>query len=133
MSGIYEIGINAASGALAGYAFSLIDPIGGAIFGATSALSHTIATSLADRFAFNQTAVKIAVWAVSFVASVGLGLLAATVAGFPLTVMGAVGMTLAMLVTSLVVRIVSGGMLCCSGCAAACVGGAALAAKEKFC
>jgi len=131
--GIYNVGVTTAAGAMAGYAFSFINPIGGAIFGATTGLADTIANSLAERFAFNSTAVKIAVWAVSAVVSIGLGLLAVTAAGFPLTVVGSVGMTVAMIVTGIAVKIVTVGVVCCSACIGSCAGGAALAVKEKLC
>jgi hypothetical protein len=125
---MYEIGINAGSGALAGWVFGIINPIGGAVFGASYALTHTFASEVAGKLHMDQTAFKVAAWFVSFIASVGVGMLAATVAGFPITILGAVGMILAMLVTSIALRMVISG----AGCLSSCLAGAGLATKERL-
>jgi hypothetical protein len=113
VNGLDELTIGAASGALAGYAFKVIKPVGGAIFGLSATFAGAVADNLADRFSLHHTAAKTAVWALSFIASLGAGILAATAAGFPITVLGAVGMTLAMIVTSISVR-------CVISCAESC-------------
>jgi hypothetical protein len=125
---IYEIGFNAASGAFAGWAFGIINPIGGAVFGASYALTHALASEVASKLHMDQTALKVAAWFVSFIASFGVGMLAATVAGFPITILGSVGMILAMLITSLALRMVVSG----AGCLSSCLAGAGLAAKERL-
>jgi hypothetical protein len=125
---IYEIGVSTGAGALAGYFFTIINPVGGAIFGASCALTRTIGGALIDRFVTDPT-LKVAAYAVSFIASIAAGIFVATTAGFPLTVMGSVGMLLAMLVTTCAIRCVTGGAGSCSSA----LGGAGLALKERFC
>ena len=105
LNGLYQIGVSTLSGALAGYLFTIIDPVGGAIFGATSALTGVFANALAERFGMDQTASKIILWSVSFMVSIAAAVLVTTAAGFPLTVLGALGMTCAMIGTSILVRI----------------------------
>jgi hypothetical protein len=126
---LYEIGLSTGAGALAGYVFGIINPIGGAVFGASSALTSTIALAIADKLGMDNTAFKIAAWVTTFIVSVGVGIFAATAAGFPLTVLGSVGMIFAMFVTTVAIRIVTNG----AGCLSACAAGAGLAAKEHFC
>ncbi len=121
LNGLYEIGVGGGAGALAGWACSIIDPIGGAVFGVSSAFTGVLANTLSERLCMDHTAARVAVWAVSFVASIAVGIIATAAAGFPLTVLGAVGMTLAMLVSSFVVRF---GIACVGGCFGAPAGGA---------
>ncbi len=115
LGGIFRVAGSAVIGGLAAYAFSIINPVGGAIFGATSALTSIVADKIANQFSINHTAVKVAVWIVSAMASIGIGLAVTTAVGFPLTVVGAIGMTAAMLATSIVVHLVAG-IACCSTC-----------------
>jgi hypothetical protein len=138
---IYEIGVTTAAGALAGHVFGIINPVGGAVFGASCALTWTLADAISDKvfavpapgshseFIMNRTALKTAAWFVSLAVSIGVGIFAATTAGFPLTVLGGVGMLLTMAVTSIAMRVV--GQV--SKCLFACTGGAALACKERYC
>jgi hypothetical protein len=126
---IYEIGVSTGTGALAGWAFGIIDPVGGAVFGASHALTSTLVNAVADKLNMDHTALKTAACAISFIASVSVGIFATTTAGFPLTVLGSLGMLVAMAVTSIGVRIVVKG----AGCLSSCIAGAALAAKERLC
>ncbi len=125
---IYEIGVTTGAGALAGYLFSIINPVGGAVFGATYAFTNIIANTVADKVLPNA-ALKVVACVASFFASVAVGIFAATTIGFPLTVLGSVGMLVAMVVTSCAIRCVTGGAGCCSQL----LGGAGLALKERFC
>ncbi len=104
---------SAGIGALAGYAFGIINPVGGAVFGATSSLTSTLGNALAEQFGANQTAVKTTLYALSFIASFAVGIAVTTAVGFPITVMGAVGLTLAMAVTTCFIQCVLIGGLCC--------------------
>jgi len=126
---IYEIGISAGAGALAGWVFGIIDPVGGAVFGASYALTSTIGNAIYKKLGMNQTALKIAAALASFAISAGVGIFVATTVGFPVTVLGGIGMVLVMTITSIAVRIVIKGAAHLSACAA----GAALAVKERFC
>ncbi len=127
LQGVYEVGVSAGAGALAGYMFSLINPVGGAVFGASMALTRLIGNALADKFLMNQTAMKITAWALSLIAGVGPGFLAATTLGFAITAWGAIGLTLAMIITSCAIRCVFNG----AGCCASCLGGLGLALRER--
>jgi hypothetical protein len=126
---IYHVGLGAGVGALTGYVFGIINPAGGAIFGAVSTLTSIFATAIADQFCMNQTALKVGVVIASFIASIGIGILVTSALGFSLTIPGAIGMVLAMVVTKIAASIVIGGATCFSACAA----GAGLAARERFC
>ena len=128
LNGVFQIGFNSASGYLAGFAFGIVNPVGGAIFGATSAASSLLISLLAEKMGVNNTCAKVAITGASFIIGIGIAAAAATAAGFPITFMAGLGLTLTMLLTSLAIRMVTGGMFCCS----ACVGGAALAMKERF-
>jgi len=105
VTGLYQIGISAGAGALAGYAFSLIHPIGGAIFGATFAVVNSIGTSLANQFGMNEEATKTALYAVSYIISTLAGAFATTTLGFPLTFLSGVVMTFGMIITTQIVEI----------------------------
>lgn len=127
VQGAYEVAVSAGAGALAGYMFTLINPVGGAVFGTTMALTRLIGSALADKFLMNQTAMKIMAWTLSLLAGVGAGFLAATGLGFAMTVSGAIGMTFAMILTSCAMRCMFTG----AGCCAACLGGLGLAVRER--
>ena len=129
VNSISRIGIGAGVGALAGYAFEIIDPVGGAIFGATAELVVVIGDRLADKLCMNRTILKTAAYAVAFITSIGVGIFVTTAAGFPLTVTGAVGIVLTSFVTS--IGIIALRIGACGLCS--CVGGAALAANEQYC
>jgi len=126
---IYEIGFSSAAGALAGYLFNIINPMGGAVFGASMSLSRHVTSALAERFCMDQTALKVTAYLVSFIASIAVGVFSTTAAGFPLTTLGAVGMVLAMVVSNCFLGVMLGG----AGCCASCLGGAGLALRERFC
>lgn len=125
---VREIAENTATGALAGYLLGVIDPVGGAVFGASYAVTMTIADAISNKFIdMNKTALKITAFFVSAVVSAGVGIFVATTAGFPLTVLGGIGMLLTMAATSIAARLVFRSPL------PACAGGAALACKERYC
>jgi hypothetical protein len=119
---VYNIGVSTGTGALAGWAFGIIHPVGGAIFGASYALTNTFAHLFADKFCADRTALKTAVWVISFMASISVGIFATTVAGFSLNLFSGVGMVLAMIVTSIAAQAIP-----------PCIAGATLVAKERYC
>lgn len=108
-----QVGTGAAMGALAGYAFSLINPIGGVVFGATSAMTGLLGNAIAQHLGANQTAVKTTLYALPLIASLVAGMVVTTAVGFPITVMGAIGLTLAIAVTSYFVHCLAIGGVCC--------------------
>jgi hypothetical protein len=128
--GAYDIVFQAGAGYLAGY-LGIINPIGGAIFGATSVASTYALNFLAERLGINNTCLKVAIWSLSFVASLAIAAAVTTAAGFPITLMGALGLTLAMVVTSIAISIVKGSITCAGNCCGACLGGAALALADR--
>lgn len=127
LQGVYEVTVSAGAGALAGYMFTLINPVGGAVFGASMALTRLLGNTLADKFLMDQTAMKITAWTLSLIAGVGAGFLAATTLGFAITAWGAIGLTLAMIITSCAIRCMFNGATCC----ASCLGGLGLALRDR--
>lgn len=127
LEGVYEVSVSAGAGALAGYLFTIINPVGGAIFGATMDLTRLIGDALADKFLMDQTSLKIAAYVVSLIVAAGAGFLVTTALGFPITVLGTIGMVITMAITSFAIRILFHGAGCCSSC----LGGLGLALKER--
>ena len=99
-----EIGLNTAAGALAAHLFSIIHPIGGAIFGASITLTRIAAIGLANQFSMDQTAKKIALMYIPYL-SAAVGIFAVTMAGFPLTLLGTAGLALTMVVTQVFLNV----------------------------
>lgn len=99
--------IGAGVGALGAYLFRIISPPGGAVFGGVYVLTNLLVTRLAEKFCVDQDALKVMTYATSIIAGWAAGILAATVAGFPLTALGGVGMLLAMVITSVVITILA--------------------------
>jgi hypothetical protein len=108
-SAAVNIGANASLGYIAGSVFTIINPIGGAIFGATYALTSVVADGILGAVGCNNnTALKIA----KFVISGVLGAVAATftvaAVGFPITFAAAAmligGMTLVSLAIQLIFK-----------------------------
>lgn len=91
----------------------IINPVGGAVFGAASALTGIVVNSFVQKPEITQTANKVALWAVTVAARIGAGMLAVAAAGFTLTVTSAVGMSIAILVSLVVVHF---GIGCCAAC-----------------
>ena len=92
---MYNIGVTAGAGALAGLVFGIINPIGGAIFGATTATAYLIGKTINNSLSPQDPGAKTALDVAAFVLSIGLGIMAATYAGFTLTALGAIGMVFA--------------------------------------
>lgn len=122
MEGIYSVGFSAGTGALAGYVFGVINPVGGLVFGATSALVEAIGYGIMSRQ--ENEALKTTTYVLSFIAGIAASVAAVTALGFPLTVGTVILLTLGMLV-----RIIAAGLvLKVSKCYSSCIGGAVLAA-----
>jgi hypothetical protein len=101
---LYQIGLGAGAGALAGLAFGIINPIGGAIFGAATITANWIGRSVTDSLPIEDAGAKTALDVAAFILSIGLGIMAVTYAGFTLTAMGAIGMVFAMMLTEPVAK-----------------------------
>ena len=111
----YDLGLRAAAGAFAGYAWSIINPIGGAIFGLASALTNTAGDAItASTVPMNETAAKTAMRVATFLLSVAAGIIATAAAGYTITVGAAVGLSLAMIPALFVVYVSAS---CIASCA----------------
>jgi hypothetical protein len=129
LDGVSTIGMSAGAGALAGYLFSIVNPVGGAVFGGTSALISLVGNKIAQRVGVNSFALRVALYAVAFFASIAVSAIATTALGFPLTVSAGVILSIGMLVSQFAINLAIGG----AKCASACVAGGALAVKERCC
>lgn len=114
--GAYNIGLSATTGALAGWAFNIIAPAGGAVFGVAYGIASSLAGTLANYMNVNETATKTALRFLSFAASLAAAAFVTGLAGFPLTLVGAVGLSLAMIPSWFAVA-------CSAGCIGACATG----------
>lgn len=110
---IYEIGITAASGAIAGHWWTLVNPVGGAIFGATVAIANKITNALTHKLDIRAPEAKVAAFAITFIAKMGLAFLVTTALGFPMTVSSLILMPLAMFAAGIVMR---AGLACLQHC-----------------
>ncbi len=110
----YDFGLRAAAGAFAGYSWSIISPIGGAIFGLASAITNTIGDYIAESAVpMNETAAKTALRVATFLFSVAAGIIATSALGFTMTVGSALGLSLAMIPALFIVHV-------SASCVAAC-------------
>jgi hypothetical protein len=111
--GLYNIALSGGAGALAAWAFTIIDPIGGAIFGVASALTNSLGRVMAN-VPGTEAAVKTAVHFLTFIASLAVGAAAVTLAGFQITLMSAVGLSLAMIPAWIAVSCSANCIGCCA-------------------
>jgi hypothetical protein len=112
----FNILTSIASGYLAGLTFSIINPIGGAIFGATGAFTNITLWYLVSKLDISSTTAKTILYGLSFIASMAIAGAVTTAVGFPITFVGAISLTFAMLVTYIAVSMVAVGIICCNGC-----------------
>ena len=94
---VFLFGATSTVGALAGWTFNLIDPIGGAIFGAVHLITLAASRVLLD-YIFDDSAKGKALKNVfSFFASIAASTFVTTLAGYTITVMSGIGLSIAML------------------------------------
>jgi hypothetical protein len=105
-----------ATGYIAAMVFSIVDPVGGAIFGVSSTASGIVIEFLVEKLGISSTCAKVAFFAFTFIASTAIATAITTASGFPITFLGSIGLTIAMFVTAVTITIVVSGILCCSGC-----------------
>ena len=130
-NGAYDALFYAASGFLGGYFFSLIDPIGGAVFGTASLIAETVTNTLISRSGLNSC-LRTLLWAGAFFANIAAGAFIASSLGFPITLTTACILTFAMIPASLVAKPLLNMALFGAKCAAACIGGGLLAIKDRL-
>lgn len=127
----FQTGAEAAIGALAAAAFTTINPVAGAIFGATAGL-----TGGATSIVFDQTGLTENWGLIGKVARIGLGVIlgalagyaVTTAAGFPITFAATAILTAASLATAAAGVLVVGSCLCLTVCCVAAIGAIALSA-----
>lgn len=90
---ILDIGVQTGVGALAGLVFGIVNPIGGAIFVATSGVARIVGVNIINALPDTAKSVKIALRIAAIILSFPLGAIAAAYAGFTMTALGAIGMT----------------------------------------
>lgn len=102
--------VNSAIGAFAAAAFTTINPVAGAIFGATSTLGTHAINWVLDKTGMteNSAAGKIIQFAIAFFGSIAIGVLAASAAGFSITFVGGLILTACMIGTTIAVSLVAG-------------------------
>ncbi|MBS0606837.1 MAG: hypothetical protein KF898_08895 [Parachlamydiales bacterium] len=128
----FQTGAEAAIGALAAAAFTTINPVAGAIFGATAGMTGGITSIIFDQTGLTEN------WGLAGkVARIGLGVIlgslagyaVATAAGFPITFAAAAILTAASLATAVAGVLVVGSCLCFTVCCVAAIG--AIAASRE--
>lgn len=99
--------IYAGLGAFAASAFTTINPLAGAIFGATSSLGTRAIDWILNKMGLPEdtSAGKIIKFAISFFGGIAIGGLAVSVLGFPMTFAGGVVLSLWMLGTTFAVSL----------------------------
>lgn len=108
--------IMGASGAAAGALFTLIDPLGGAIFGVSSFLSNRLIHWTIEKVGCcpANPVFKTAQLVLSLIVGIGAGILITTAAGFPMTFAAGVGLTIALIGTAIATILALGGCWCSS-------------------
>jgi hypothetical protein len=91
-------------GYFAGHVFSLIDPIGGAIFGVTAHMSRRFSTYILDKLDISNLAMKIAVYVTAYFASIGTAVAVTAAAGFPIALSNALVLNSAILITRIITQ-----------------------------
>ncbi len=102
--------MNGCTGGFSAWALTTINPIAGAVFGITSTWGRHIVSSLTDsmKCAKDSTAGKIASFAVEFLGGIGIGVLATSFLGFPLTFTTGLILTGAWALTGLAFSLIAG-------------------------
>lgn len=85
-AGVVDTSLGAAAGMGITHLLSLGNPIGGLIFGATSAATSFILSPLLDQVFGNSTTEKIAKFIINLLANIAVGLIVATLAGYTFTI-----------------------------------------------
>ncbi len=107
-NGILNVSFHASTGALAGYLFTLITPVGGAIFGAVRSVSSMVIGKTLGNFFGNTTSEKTVRFAVKFFGSILVALAVTIAAGFSFTFSAGVMLSLCMVPTALITAVAFG-------------------------
>lgn len=121
---LLSIPISTGTSALAGRMFGIISPVGGAIFGAASAITHTLTGLILPETDENTSiAIRIAKIAIQTFSALAAGVAVTTAFGYPITALAAIQLHMAggaILCVSLLAftALVGAGIFCAkaSGC-----------------
>lgn len=110
---IYEVVFNAGAGAYAAYLFTLVNPVGGAIFGVTRTVTSIIVSRALDhpraaRFIDNSTEGRTLKTAINFFAGLGAAWAVMAFAGFPITFSATIGLFLATIPATFIIACILG-------------------------
>jgi hypothetical protein len=99
--------------------FTTISPLGGAIFGVSSLLSHRLVHWICNkvRCSSNSIVFKVAQLALSLIGGIVGGVVVTTTFGFPMTITTGTTLAIASIITLVAAFTVSGGFLCSSAVA----------------
>jgi hypothetical protein len=114
-----------ACGYFAGHVFSLIDPVGGAIFGVTAAVSHRLSGYILDKFQISSILLGSFAYNAAYFTGIGIGAAVTTTAGFPIAFSTTVVLNAVIILTYALARSILSN-------SANCIGGAALAIKDRL-
>ena len=111
-------GACAGTGYIAGSLFTIIDPVGGALFGATFALTEAVTGRIMDALGRNRNdiACKIAKFAIPMILSTVAAIAVVAAAGFPITLGGAAALIGCMFVTAIAVGGIIGTCVLVASC-----------------
>ncbi|MBS0652990.1 MAG: hypothetical protein JSR39_05615 [Verrucomicrobia bacterium] len=121
----FQTGAEAAIGALAAAAFTTINPVAGAVFGATAGLTGGMTSIIFDQTGLTENwglAGKVARIGLGVILGALAGLAVTTAAGFPITFAAAAVLTAASLATAVAGVLVVGSCLCFTVCCVAAIG-----------
>jgi hypothetical protein len=116
---LFSASLMGGASALAAGLFTTISPLGGAIFGVSSLLSHRLVHSICNKVSCSSDSIifKVAQFALSLIGGIVGGVLVTTTFGFPVTIATGIALTMASTATLIAAFLVSGGCLCSSAIA----------------
>ncbi len=117
---VIPIVIEAGACAIGSYIFGVLNPVGAAVFGASSIVAMHSIHFLSEKFGITRPCAQGIMLAISIFAGIAIGAVVTTMVGFPMTVMVGVKLTL----IAIAIRII--GKVCLN-----LVGGAALALADR--
>ncbi len=110
ISFIGETIMSGCTGAFSAWALTTINPIAGAVFGITSTWGSHIVSKLNDsmKCTTDSAVGKIAAFALQFLGGIGIGVLATSLLGFPLTFTAGLVLTGAWVLTGIAFSLIAG-------------------------
>jgi hypothetical protein len=111
--------LSGGAGAIAAGIFTTVSPLGGAVFGVSSFLSHWLIHWICDKINCCPESVvfKVAQFTLRVIGGIGAGVLTTTVVGFPMTMTTGVILTVALTGVIIATLLTLGSCLCSSAAA----------------